>query len=305
MLACPVVVCGKCPAHQICLCVLDPAAGGPLAGGGAPAQQPPGGALPLVPPAAAMPVLIPAELAVAWTGPLKTQVRVRLLEGLRPKVVDATWEKFFSICGVDVGVFVALMESVEGAVRLATVRGSKPGQIKMRYAILDYISLKKFCNFFELVKAGVVPTAPGRWGDNLRLNPSDDIIGCMLPLVFTLVVTDFGGNMRLTKLVVSYCVVTIPYISAGQQVTLATDSPVEWEDWPLLPPFASTMHPYDAVAELVLEHLVHIHAHQHQQALPPGEDELHYLRIPQSMAQGAAAQLAVVRARGQGGCHPL
>lgn len=228
---------------------------------------------------------------------------MKLLEGLKG-IAEATWEKYFTLYCVDLGQFVRWMESLEGAVRLADQRGSKPGQFKIRFAILDYISLKKLCNFFQLVKAGVVSDKNSRWGDNLRLNGHNDIVALMLPLVFTLIVTEYGEDMRTSDLKVSYCVATLPYMSRGTQVTLATDAPVEWQDWPLLPPFArANMHPHDAVAVLLLEHLVDIHAHQQQQPLPPGEDEKHYLRIPDSVAQGAAAQLVRIGEQSQGKCH--
>lgn len=237
-----------------------------------------------------------ADLVLSWTGALKTQVRLRLLEGIRSGGCSATWEKYFSIPGVDVAIFVRLMQNLEGVLRLAETQGREPGKVKLRYVMREYSAIKKFCNFFELVKWGVASDKDGRWVDNLRLNSSGDYLGCLGPLVFTLYVKDFGNGLRLTALIVSYCIATIPYTSMGSQVTLATDVPVDWEEWSIPPPFAEILPPRDVMEEEVLQHLLDIHAGQQQQPLPPGDDELHYLRVTDAVAEGAKGRLGELEA---------
>lgn len=53
------------------------------------------------------------------------------------------------------------MESI-GASRLAELAGKEPGEFMVRYAILDYSSLKSFCDVFEIFAAGAAKDQNGR-----------------------------------------------------------------------------------------------------------------------------------------------
>jgi len=74
-------------------------------------------------------------LAICWVGSLRTSVRIRLLEGLRVRSADTTWEKYFTLVAVEVGAFVTMMESIDGAVRLEEMLGKLPSEFTLRYAI--------------------------------------------------------------------------------------------------------------------------------------------------------------------------
>eukprot|EP00873_Tetraselmis_striata_P021554 jgi/Tetstr1/441818/TSEL_030034.t1 len=41
-------------------------------------------------------------LAICWVGSLRTSVRIRLLEGLRVRSADTTWEKYFTLVAVEI-----------------------------------------------------------------------------------------------------------------------------------------------------------------------------------------------------------
>ena len=101
-----------------------------------------------------------SQLAITWTGGLRTEIRKKVYSGLK-NPGNAKRETYFELTGgVDPGVFKTLCNQIRGLSRYedtAKDAALNTGQFGIRYAFNSYEAVEDFLDLLELQKAGNFP----------------------------------------------------------------------------------------------------------------------------------------------------